>query len=244
MKDYLRHSSAQFGLFAADTDPSKWIFLRNLQENTFNQIDRSEFEAEIGVAPLPQLTKISLILQGDITQANVDAIVNSTNPRFTVFSGLDAEIFRAGGDVVTEECQRILTQQGPLPRGHAVITTGGNLRAQHVIHTVGPEWQGGNANEPEQLANCYKNSLQLAMKNEMQSIAFSAISTGYYGYPHNAAASVAVTNTVDFIEQATRHGGAVPSLIQFFLPNEKSYICYVEQLSQHGLNLSSDPLIR
>jgi len=139
---------------------------------------------------------------GDITLQAVDAIVNAANSSLMGGGGVDGAIHRAGGPAILEECRKLRNELWPdgLPDGKAVITTGGNLRAKYVIHTVGPVWRGGSAGEPEALRNCYINSLALSAKHNLQSIAFPAISTGVYRYPKEAAAMVASNAIADFIK--------------------------------------------
>ena len=131
------------------------------------------------------------IIQGDITKQDTDAIVNAANSNLMGGGGVDGAIHRAGGPSILEECKQIVTRQGRLPTGKAVMTTGGNLKARHVIHTVGPIWYGGDKGEPELLANAYRESLELAMENQLYSISFPSISTGVYGYPVDIALRVA-----------------------------------------------------
>jgi O-acetyl-ADP-ribose deacetylase (regulator of RNase III) len=114
--------------------------------------------------------------------------------------GVDGAIHRAGGTAILEECKKIIAKQGSCPTGDAVITTGGNLPAKYVIHTVGPVWNDGKKNEAEKLANCYKNSLQLAIGNGIKSIAFPNISTGIYGYPKKEAAEIAISTVTDSLQ--------------------------------------------
>ena len=99
-----------------------------------------------------------------------------------------------------EECKRIVKKIGKLPPGQAVMTTGGNLPAKHVIHTVGPIWNGGGKKEAETLASCYRESLKLAKKHGLKTIAFPSISTGAYGYPMDEAAEVALKTIIDFLD--------------------------------------------
>lgn len=143
-------------------------------------------------------TTISLI-QGDITEQEVDAIVNAANSSLVGGGGVDGAIRRAGGPAIEEACEVIREERGRLPTGEAVITTAGKLSAEKVIHTVGPRWKGGDEGEPERLANAYKNSLARAVENDLASVAFPSISTGAYGYPINRAADVAFQAISDFI---------------------------------------------
>jgi O-acetyl-ADP-ribose deacetylase len=135
------------------------------------------------------------ILRGDISKVGVDAIVNAANTTLLGGGGVDGAIHRAAGPELLAECR---TLDGCQP-GEAKITLGYRLPARFVIHTVGPIWRGGRQHEPEILANCYRNSLQLAVKNEIKTIAFPAISCGAYGYPIREAAQIAVKTTRDFL---------------------------------------------
>ncbi|MDB5130197.1 O-acetyl-ADP-ribose deacetylase [Mucilaginibacter sp.] len=134
--------------------------------------------------------------QGDITKLQVDAIVNAANSSLMGGGGVDGAIHRAGGKQILEECIQIVNRQGGCKTGEAVITTGGKLPAKYVIHTVGPVWNGGKHNEELLLANCYNNSLNIAVNNGVKSIAFPNISTGVYHFPKEQAAAIAV-KTVD-----------------------------------------------
>ena len=142
---------------------------------------------------------ISLV-QGDITLQSLDAIVNAANSSLMGGGGVDGAIHRAGGPRILEECKKIVARQGRLPTGKAVITTGGNLPARYVIHTVGPVWHGGSANEDQLLASAYRESLLLAEKHKLKSLAFPSISTGAYGYPVDMAAKVAVQTVAAFLK--------------------------------------------
>jgi len=148
-------------------------------------------------------TKVSIV-QGDITEQATDAIVNAANSSLMGGGGVDGAIHRAGGEAILEECKRIVAQHGRLPTGKAVITTGGNLQARYVIHTVGPIWQGGGRNEAELLSSAYYECLKLATEHKLASISFPSISTGAYGYPVDEAAKIAVSTVVSFLKrQAT-----------------------------------------
>ena len=133
------------------------------------------------------------VLKGDITTIEVDAIVNAANSSLMGGGGVDGAIHRAGGPEILEECRRIVARQGDCPPGEAVATTGGRLPAAHVIHTVGPIWSAGRADEhDETLARCYRRSLEVAAEVGARSVAFPNISTGVYGFPKDRAAPVAV----------------------------------------------------
>jgi O-acetyl-ADP-ribose deacetylase (regulator of RNase III) len=140
------------------------------------------------------------LLQGDITKQKVDAIVNAANSSLMGGGGVDGAIHRAGGPAILEDCRKIIAKQGSCKTGEAVITTAGNLPAKFVIHTVGPVWNNGKNNEAEKLANCYRNSLHLALENKIESIAFPNISTGIYGYPKREAATIAIKTVSDLLQ--------------------------------------------
>ncbi len=141
-------------------------------------------------------------IRGDITDLATDAIVNAANPSLMGGGGVDGAIHRRGGPKILEQCKRIRAEQYPngLPTGKAVVTSGGNLKAQHVIHTVGPTWHGGIKNEAKLLNDAYTNSLKLAVDNKARSIAFPSISTGAYGYPIQKASHIAVKAVKTFLE--------------------------------------------
>lgn len=155
-------------------------------------------EAIIGTA------RIILVL-GDITEQETDAIVNAANPTLMGGGGVDGAIHRKGGAEILKECKVIRQALYPegLPTGKAVATSGGKLRAKKVIHTVGPIWSGGNNGEPELLAEAYRNSLALALKSGVKTISFPSISTGAYGYPVEKASRVAIKTVVEFLEKNT-----------------------------------------
>lgn len=140
------------------------------------------------------------VMQGDITKVKVDAIVNAANNSLLGGGGVDGAIHRAGGPVILDECRRIVAIQGGCKTGDAVITTGGNLPAKFVIHTVGPVWNGGSKGEEQLLASAYQNSLTLAAENNIRSIAFPNISTGVYHFPKDKAASIAISTVRSFLE--------------------------------------------
>jgi len=142
------------------------------------------------------------VVQGDITRQATDAIVNAANSGLMGGGGVDGAIHRAGGPAILEECRQIVARQGRLPTGKAVMTTGGNLKARYVIHTVGPVWGGGGKDEAARLASAYRESLKLAAANKLTSISFPSISTGVYGYPVDQAARVALKAIVSFLRES------------------------------------------
>lgn len=143
------------------------------------------------------------LIKGDITDVEADAIVNAANSQLMGGGGVDGAIHRKGGPQISEECNRIRSTEWPdgLPTGKAVITTGGNLKAKHVIHTVGPVWLGGFHVEAELLKQAYRNSLKLAASKGLKTVAFPSISTGAYGYPIDQASRIAVKAVADFLEK-------------------------------------------
>jgi O-acetyl-ADP-ribose deacetylase (regulator of RNase III) len=139
---------------------------------------------------------------GDITKETTEAIVNAANSSLLGGGGVDGAIHRAGGPAILSECRQIVSQIGRLPAGQAVITTGGKLRAKHVIHTVGPVYRGGEQGEAETLANCHRESIRLADEHGLASLSFPAISTGAFGYPVSDAAHVAISAAIDALRSA------------------------------------------
>jgi len=141
------------------------------------------------------------IKRGDITAESADAIVNAANSGLMGGGGVDGAIHRAGGPAILEACKEIVARQGRLPAGQAVITIGGNLKAKHVIHTVGPIWHGGKSDEAGVLASAYRESLKAAAENGLKSVSFPSISTGAYGYPADEAAQIALRTVVSFLKE-------------------------------------------
>jgi O-acetyl-ADP-ribose deacetylase len=143
------------------------------------------------------------LIRGDITDTEADAIVNAANSTLLGGGGVDGAIHSKGGPKILEECKRLRAEEWPdgLPTGNAVITTGGNLKAKHVIHTVGPIWRRGFYDEAKLLRAAYRNCLKLAVANRLKSIAFPSISTGAYGYPTEEAAAVALESVTDFLKK-------------------------------------------
>ena len=150
-----------------------------------------------------------LIVTGDITTLAMDAIVNAANSSLLGGGSVDGAIHRAAGPQLVRECETL----GGCPTGEAKITQGYRLPARHVIHTVGPVWRGGSHGEDELLANCYRNSLALAQRHGLRTIAFPAISTGIYGFPRERAARIAVAETTRFLASAD-------------LPEQVTFVCH------------------
>jgi len=172
-------------------------------------------------------TRLS-VTQGDITVQSTDAIVNAANSSLMGGGGVDGAIHRAGGPAILEECKQIVAQQGRLPTGQAVITTGGNLKAKYVIHTVGPVWYGGSRNEADRLASAYRESLKLASEKNLGSISFPSISTGAYGYPVADAAMVAINTVVSFLREETT---SLKDVV-FVLFDSRTYEAYSSALGE------------
>ena len=163
------------------------------------------------------------LVEGDITRQDTEAIVNAVNEQLRVGGGVDGAINRAGGPQIQEEARRI----GRCPTGQAVITTGGNLKAKYVIHTVGPIYHGGQQGEEELLASAYRESLKVASEREIKSLAFPSLSTGVYGYPVPDAARVALSTVKDYLAQHPEI-----ELVRFVLFGKPTYEAYAEALEE------------
>jgi O-acetyl-ADP-ribose deacetylase len=165
-----------------------------------------------------------VVTTGDITRVKADAIVNAANSSLLGGGGVDGAIHRAGGPAILEDCRRLRATRFPggLPTGQAAETVAGQLPARWVIHTVGPVWHGGTQGEPEKLADCYRNSLELAADLGARSIAFPAISTGIYGYPREKAAGTAWSVISHFI--AARAQPATITLVFFSADDERTFV--------------------
>jgi len=161
------------------------------------------------------------LVQGDITKEETDAIVNAANSGLRGGGGVDGAIHRAGGSSIMEECRKI----GYCPTGQAVVTTGGNLKAKHVIHTVGPVYKGGARGEANLLKSAYLESLKQVTKKDAKSVSFPAISAGIYGYPLNEAARIAIKTTIDYLKE---NKGI--ELVRFVLFDKKIYDIFSEEL--------------
>jgi len=168
--------------------------------------------------------RIDLVL-GDITEINVDVIVNAANKSLMGGGGVDGAIHRKGGSEILNECIEIRNRQGGCETGEAVITTAGELPSKFVIHTVGPIWKGGDYNEADLLSNCYKNSLKLAEEKELETIAFPNISTGVYHFPKPMASMIAIKTVQEYLSSAK----SIKKVI-FVCFDEQNYHLYCEQL--------------
>ncbi len=173
------------------------------------------------------------IRQGDITKVEVDAIVNAANSSLLGGGGVDGAIHRAGGPAILEECKKIRARQGGCPIGEAVMTTAGRLPAKYVIHTVGPVWQGGQKDEARLLANCYRNSLVLAVDNAVTTIAFPNISTGVYRFPKEQAAEIALQTVAAFLKEHQQI-----KKVFFVCYDEENYELYQKKVNE--LKMSGD----
>lgn len=168
------------------------------------------------------------IIKGDITRQATEAIVNAANPGLMGGGGVDGAIHRVGGPAIQAECQQIVARQGRLPTGKAVITTGGNLKAKYVIHTVGPVWHGGNRGEAGLLASAYRECLKLAAEHHLTSVSFPSISTGAYGYPIEEAARVALGAVISFLREETT---SITDVV-FVLFDHRAFEVYVSALQE------------
>lgn len=145
---------------------------------------------------------IEFLGPADITCETTDAIVNAANSSLLGGGGVDGAIHRRGGSAILSECRQIVSKIGSLPAGKAVITTGGQLSARNVIHTVGPVYRGGEQGEADKLASCHRESIRLADEHRLESLAFPAISTRAYAYPISEAATIAISSTAEALASA------------------------------------------
>ena len=168
------------------------------------------------------------VVRGDITQVDVDAVVNAANPSLMGGGGVDGAIHRVGGPAILEECRAIRRTMYPdgLPTGSAVMTSGGALKARYVIHTVGPVWRGEQHGEAELLRRAYRSCMTLAFEKDLKSIAFPSISTGVYGYPVEEASRVAVDAVREFLDES---GGGGEVLFVAF--SDHDYAVYAGALA-------------
>ena len=172
----------------------------------------------------------------DITSETSDAIVNAANSSLLGGGGVDGAIHEAGGPAIVAECRQIVSRIGSLPAGQAVITSGGNLPAKYVIHTVGPVYRGGEQGEPEKLASCHRECIRLADEHGLQSLSFPAISTGAYGYPVSEAAVIALSSTLASLEAAKSL--RMIRFVLFDIATLRAYTRVVEKPGNLDLNSS------
>jgi O-acetyl-ADP-ribose deacetylase len=161
------------------------------------------------------------LVQGNIVEETTDAIVNAANSSLLGGGGVDGAIHRAAGPELLAECRKIRDQRGTLPSGQVASTKGGKLKVRHIIHTVGPVWQGGKRNEPQVLESCYCNSLEEAIRLGCSSVSFPSISTGAFGYPVQQAATIALRTVVDHL-----HSPRSLQLVRFVLFDADTYQAY------------------
>ncbi len=176
------------------------------------------------------------LIKGDITDVEADAIVNAANSTLLGGGGVDGAIHRKGGPKILEECKLIRATEWPdgLPTGKAVMTSGGNLKAKHVIHTVGPVWLGGFHVEANLLKQAYRNTLKLAVSKGLRTIAFPSISTGAYGYPIEEASHVALSTVKTFLESEDKIERVI-----FVLFSERDFEVYLKTAKLFSLVTSS-----
>ncbi len=165
------------------------------------------------------------LVEGDITQQDTEALVNAANEQLRVGGGVDGAINRAGGPKIQEEARKI----GHCPTGQAVITTGGDLKAKYVIHTVGPIYQDGRQGEAELLASAYRESLKMASAKGIKSLAFPSLSTGVYGYPVSDAARIALTTVKAYLAQHPEI-----ELVRFVLFGKPTFEAFAAALQDIG----------
>lgn len=180
---------------------------------------------------MPAETKIGKtvlrLVTGDIAEQDTDAVVTAAHWRLNKGTGTDGTIHTKGGPKIYEECRKI----GGCPIGDAVITTGGNLKARHVIHAVGPVWRGGDENEPDLLASAYRRSLEVAVVNKLHSISIPSISTGAFGYPLKLAAQVAMKTIVAFLRNA-RHDLDEVRVVLYQREDDRAYPLFEAALEE------------
>ena len=180
---------------------------------------------------MPMQTKIGKttlrLVTGDIADQDTDAVVTAAHWRLNKGTGTDGTIHTKGGPRIYEECRRL----GGCPIGDAVITTGGALRARHVIHAVGPVWRGGDEHEPELLASAYRRSLEVAVQQGLRSISFPSISTGAFVYPLRLAAPIALLTMIEFLERE-QHNLDEVRLVLYSREDERAYPIFADELQR------------
>ena len=180
---------------------------------------------------MPMQTKIGKttlrLVTGDIADQDTDAVVTAAHWRLNKGTGTDGTIHTKGGPRIYEECRRI----GGCPIGDAVITTGGDLRARHVIHAVGPVWRGGDEHEPELLASAYRRSLEVAVQQSLRSISLPSISTGAFAYPLRLAAPIALRTIIEFLERE-EHSLVEVRMVLYSREDDRAYPIFAEALQR------------
>ena len=200
--------------------PFNFLFKQSFSASYFlYEQSRSPMHIDVGKT---QLT----LVQDDITQQDVDIIVNAANSSLMGGGGVDGAIHRAGGPQILEECKAYVAKHGSLPTGEAMITSGGKLKAKFVVHTVGPVWHGGTNREDELLANAYRNSLKVAVENNVKTIAFPSISTGIYGFPIERASKIALKSVKLFLKD-----GCFLKEIRFVTFSKNDFDVYISLFS-------------
>jgi O-acetyl-ADP-ribose deacetylase (regulator of RNase III) len=167
------------------------------------------------------------LVTGDIADQETDAVVTAAHWRLNKGNGTDGTIHTKGGSKIYEECRCI----GGCPIGDAVITSGGNLKARHVIHAVGPVWRGGDEDEPKLLASAYRRSLQVAVQHGLHSISFPSISTGAFIYPLRLAAPIALKTIIEFLERE-HHNLDEVRMVLYPREDDKAYTVFARTLEQ------------
>jgi O-acetyl-ADP-ribose deacetylase len=167
------------------------------------------------------------LVTGDIADQDTDAVVTAAHWKLNKGTGTDGTIHTKGGPRIYEECRHI----GGCPIGDAVITTGGELRARHVIHAVGPVWRGGDEHEPELLASAYRRSLEVAVQHGLRSISLPSISTGAFVYPLRLAAPIALKTIVEFLERE-QHSLDEVRIVLYTREDDRAYTIFAETLEQ------------
>jgi O-acetyl-ADP-ribose deacetylase len=165
------------------------------------------------------------LIKGDLTEIEADAIVNAANSTLLGGGGVDGAIHHKGGSKILEECKHLRATEWPdgLPTGCATITSGGNLKAKHVIHTVGPIWRGGFSEEAKLLKQAYRSSLKIAVTNGLKTVAFPSISTGAYGYPIEEASRIAIGAVKEYLEKEDKL-----ERVSFILFSDRDFKVYLK----------------
>ncbi|HWB59558.1 MAG TPA: macro domain-containing protein [Chthoniobacteraceae bacterium] len=204
-----------------------WKNVKNPTRNIAGRATRSN-NRHAKMADEIQIGKTLLRLAtGDIAEQDTDAVVTAAHWRLNKGTGTDGTIHTKGGERIYQECRLI----GGCPIGDAVITTGGNLKARHVIHAVGPVWRGGDEGEPALLASAYRRSMEIAVQNNVHSISFPSISTGAFGYPTQLAAPIALQAVIQFLREG-KHDLNEVRMVLYPREDERTYPLFARALEQ------------